>query len=95
MADSRPKFMPVLATATRGPGFPDLKLIPFAALHEGSALRVHDQTLDRLAERGGLDWCELWGNMMRVNILNVTVPAERDCAWFVAGFVIARSLSES
>jgi len=31
----------------------------FVAPHEKWALNNHDQTLKRLAERGGLDWCEL------------------------------------
>lgn len=30
------------------------------AAHEAQALRNHDQTLGRLAERGGLDPVELW-----------------------------------
>lgn len=91
----RQKMMPVHSDSQRGPGFPTLTFIPFDVLHEGCALRVHEQTLDRLAERGGLCWSELWGNMMRVNAFAVTRPTERDCAWFVCGFVIARQSSES
>lgn len=31
----------------------------FVAPHEQQALRNHDQTLERLAERGGLSWSEV------------------------------------
>ena len=82
-----PRFMPLHPNAERGVGFPDLELVPFSALHEGNAMRVHEQSLDRLAARGGMDWIELWGNVMRVNPMRVTRPTPRECAWFVAGFI--------
>lgn len=47
--------------------FPDLpKEIPWAfiAQYERRAQSNHDQTLARLAERGGLDWTELYWCVM-------------------------------
>lgn len=91
---NKPKFMPVHPDAKRGDGFPEIRMVPFWALHEGNAQRVHDQTLDELARRGGLDWVELWGNMLRVNALLVTCPTPQQCAWFVHGFVQGRAPRE-
>lgn len=38
------------------------EFIPYdiIAPHEAQALRNHGQTLQQLAERGGLDWGEIW-----------------------------------
>lgn len=58
-------------------GAPILKAIPWSMLepHEKQALKNHDQTLLRLAERGGLSACEAvavledrpWRNMSDVD----------------------------
>lgn len=55
-----PKEFPVLMDNRKK--FPTCPLsIPWAMIapHERQALRNHDQTLQRLAERGGLSTCEM------------------------------------
>lgn len=57
---SEPATFPILRVG-RVPGFPDSVPWWFVAPHEAQALANHDQTLDRLAQRGGVDWVELEG----------------------------------
>lgn len=47
--------MPILDRTSRGESVPFALLLPF----EAQAKRNHYQTLERLAERGGLSWVEL------------------------------------
>lgn len=51
--EKRHRQYPIIGTKPK-------EYIPWAVLqcHEAQALRNHDQTLERLAERGGLDWFE-------------------------------------
>lgn len=56
-------MFPIIHTVTSDQdGKPWPKSIPWAlvAKHKAQAERNHGQTLERLAERGGLDPCELW-----------------------------------
>lgn len=51
------------------------------------ALKVHDQTLERLAERGGLDPVELWGLANNVNVFraSATTPSlESAVQWLIS-----------
>jgi len=53
------KRFPVL----KSPG--DIKSVPWDLVepHREQAMKNHQQTLERLAERGGLAWCELFAVM--------------------------------
>lgn len=52
----RYNMFPVLESVGSQPVYIPYNII---ALHEAQAIRNHSQTLQRLAERGGLDWTEV------------------------------------
>lgn len=56
MSDIEPRTFPIMVTVygTKASSIPWSLIAP----HEAQALINHDQTLERLAERGGLDPCE-------------------------------------
>jgi hypothetical protein len=59
-----------------------ISTLPFAFVAEFRVKleRNHGQTLERLAERGGLAWCELWAGIEGRNLSMGTLGSEEVAA---------------
>lgn len=58
--------MPVIVPWEHSKSYTGPTEIPFQLLDRDHAMRVHAQTLERLAERGGMSPSELVGNILRL-----------------------------
>jgi hypothetical protein len=83
---------PVLGKVPKGTTVPWAWLAQF----EAQAIRVHDQSLKMLAERGGLDFSEIWGviNGKNVFAMHRLDPAacEREVRAAVSAWEAAQSV---
>lgn len=59
------------------------KTVPFEALSELRALVNHGQSLQRLAERGGLSPKEIWLNINNINIIDHNRITTEDAIYLV------------
>lgn len=59
--------------------------IPWAmiASHEAQAIKTHDQTLERLDERGGLSPTELYAVLNDISYSKVTLTEYQCVAWII------------
>lgn len=87
MADTERTF-PVLGE--RGFSIPWSIVAP----HAGQAHRNHGQTLERLAERGGLSWGELWMVLNGHEWGKIKCPPNVECAKLVLAIVNADELTD-
>jgi hypothetical protein len=91
-----PKRFPIMI---RGIGYPCPSSIPWEAIapYEGQAKFNHDQTLERLAERGGLDPVEAFfvmnGHVWRGVPLPVSSDLERRACFFLDDLVRSGMIS--
>jgi hypothetical protein len=59
----------------------------FIAPHEKQAMRNHDQTLERLAERGGLSPAEMLAAVSGQNGIWIMEKSDQDAYWELLGMV--------
>lgn len=92
MSDHPARF-PVMAESYNARLFPP-RSVPWAVVapHEKQAKHNHDQTLQRLAQRGGLSalelYCVLHGDDLRL-IWDATCPTEEQALLYIRGRVLA------